>query len=654
MSEENNSKSSACAMALSTDAIPLSPRQSHERSEMKVIPGQNDHTYEERTLTETEQRPKELFESMPEPPADWQFNILLRKLGDSIPAEDLSKMKSLFEGEGGIGKGVQEKMKSPSDFFRILRARGYISRDNLLHLQAILFWAGRKDLIQDAVEYSKTIGNVLHFYASSYEPENGYRYVKFHIDGKDFTNYSRKDLELLRKKVATLLFVPEQFIIIKGIEPASSLVITLMIPDIYVEILKELLDEGSLDDFVDLKGSGVDFVVIDGKAVYNIRGTNKDILVEAEQQTKLLNVYDQLQQAKERLDNSEMECIDLSQQTEYLQSKIDKTEESLHKVENELHALKIVFSREKDEAQPASLKELSSLKEFTDALHQINSETVDKKVVQRMIDSTVNIVSTRMRERHRISERSVLLHLQDMQSQLAPLQFELERYKCFTVLSNMDKYVLDRLLLQPFIAQAQAQISLTPYGLQMLETISSKLCKTDKEKLRRKYQWTPGGKIEQFMEQGQDRFLAGLYYKEVETKRVDVHCETFIAQCLSEIGREDLKKFLEPGSIFPNPPSPRYFTENKQKTDFPQGQNSQQEQQQQQQQQQKRPYSSTQKQEQSQGQQQLHNQSPIITRMAQQIQEMYNILQMKQSVSTSKFDDWKTPSFPFQPQAFPY
>jgi hypothetical protein len=77
-------------------------------------------------------------------------------------------------GEGGIGKGLLEKMKTPADLFRILKERGYISRDNLLHLQAALFWTGRQDLVKEAIMHARTIGDIIHFYSPPSQPGTCY------------------------------------------------------------------------------------------------------------------------------------------------------------------------------------------------------------------------------------------------------------------------------------------------------------------------------------------------------------------------------------------------------------------------------------------------------------------------------------------------
>ena len=98
--------------------------------------------------------------------------------------------------------------------------------------------------------------------------ENGYTHVKFHVDGYNFQTYSRADIEKLRSHVSTLLFVPPQFVFVAGIEPSSSLVITLMIPELYVLMLREMLEAG--DVLTALSGTGVDVIDIDGEKSYDI------------------------------------------------------------------------------------------------------------------------------------------------------------------------------------------------------------------------------------------------------------------------------------------------------------------------------------------------------------------------------------------------
>lgn len=47
--------------------------------------------------------------------------------------------------------------------------------------------------------------------------------------GADLDKYQRPDLERLRLMIATLLRVPPEFVIVSGIEPSNSLLITIMV-----------------------------------------------------------------------------------------------------------------------------------------------------------------------------------------------------------------------------------------------------------------------------------------------------------------------------------------------------------------------------------------------------------------------------------------
>lgn len=59
--------------------------------------------------------------------------------------------------------------------------------------------------------------------------ENGYKYLKFHIRGADLDNYQRPELEKRRWMIANILRVPPEFVIVSGIEPSCSLIVTIMV-----------------------------------------------------------------------------------------------------------------------------------------------------------------------------------------------------------------------------------------------------------------------------------------------------------------------------------------------------------------------------------------------------------------------------------------
>jgi len=107
--------------------------------------------------------------------------------------------------------------------------------------------------------------------------ENGHKYIKMHIDGKDFRNCSSGFIQSFQERVSRVLMIPQRFVCIVGVEPSSSLLITIMIPEEYAELMLEMLLRG--DAFPELQEDGVDLIVIDG-ARFNITGTFKMILFQ--------------------------------------------------------------------------------------------------------------------------------------------------------------------------------------------------------------------------------------------------------------------------------------------------------------------------------------------------------------------------------------
>ncbi|KAK3594186.1 hypothetical protein CHS0354_007086 [Potamilus streckersoni] len=176
------------------------------------------------------------------PPHDnWEFNIFLDKLAQKIDDEELKRLKYFEYGHDGIRKRLFEEMKTTQEFFFYLQERNILSVDNLVHLHAMLWHLGRNDLIKECAKYAETVPDTLYFHQPSPERrENGYQEAVFHVEGKDLTKYKREDLEKLRTILSRRLGVPHAFVIISGLTPSKSLVITVMIPEYNAEILVEL------------------------------------------------------------------------------------------------------------------------------------------------------------------------------------------------------------------------------------------------------------------------------------------------------------------------------------------------------------------------------------------------------------------------------
>ncbi|RUS84020.1 hypothetical protein EGW08_008198 [Elysia chlorotica] len=192
------------------------------------------------------------------PSDDWELNLLLLKIAQQLDSSELENLKFLCSGSKGVPKRILSKFSTPEAFFTYLREQMMISRDNLLLLQAFMWHLQRKDLHELAADYARRIGNTLYFYAPSQEPEDGFKHVQFHVEG-NLDRFQRSDLEALRATMARLLFVPQEFIFLSGVEPSSSLTLTFMIHEQYVDPLTELFRQHS-DSFGKL---GVDGMSVD-------------------------------------------------------------------------------------------------------------------------------------------------------------------------------------------------------------------------------------------------------------------------------------------------------------------------------------------------------------------------------------------------------
>ncbi|XP_052060111.1 uncharacterized protein LOC127700602 isoform X1 [Mytilus californianus] len=175
------------------------------------------------------------------PSDDYALHTFLLKIGDQLTEEDFKKLKFCCAGEGGLTKNVLEKITDYMSLFTHLKERRILTKYNLAPLQAMIWHLGRKDLYKDFLEYCNSQDKTLHFFVPSEHPVNGYRHVDFHIRGTDL--FSSDDLEALKAAMSVLLRCPMHHIIIDGIEPTSSIHITIMIPEVCIAILLNLGDQ---------------------------------------------------------------------------------------------------------------------------------------------------------------------------------------------------------------------------------------------------------------------------------------------------------------------------------------------------------------------------------------------------------------------------
>lgn len=174
------------------------------------------------------------------PSGDFALNAFLLELNDDLTDEDLEKLKFLCKGKYGIGKQILEKVQKPIDLFDILREKELLNEMNIITLQAMLWTLPRRDLQRKYVEFAESVESSVHFIVPREISENGYKYLKFHIRGADLDTYKKNELEKLRWMIANLLRVPPDFVIVSGIEPSKSLLITFMVQDYIAERIVSL------------------------------------------------------------------------------------------------------------------------------------------------------------------------------------------------------------------------------------------------------------------------------------------------------------------------------------------------------------------------------------------------------------------------------
>ena len=76
--------------------------------------------------------------------------------------------------------------------------------------------------------------------------------------------------------IAEILCIPPEFVLIAGIEPSSSLLLTLMIPDDHVEVLVEMLRKK--ETFPAFALHGIDKIEVNGE-VFAVRGMLTNVIV---------------------------------------------------------------------------------------------------------------------------------------------------------------------------------------------------------------------------------------------------------------------------------------------------------------------------------------------------------------------------------------
>ncbi|XP_067674366.1 uncharacterized protein [Haliotis asinina] len=160
---------------------------------------------------------------------NWALKNFMVDISKHMDDDDLESMKDIMDGEPGFHKAAMEKINTPMKLFKQLMNTGRINAYNLHFLQALVRKVDRLDLNSKVRQFCLESRNrPIHFFTPSEQPENGYKYVKHHIEG-GIDQLTHSQAERLRAEVADILCIPPTFVFIKGIEPADSLLFTFMV-----------------------------------------------------------------------------------------------------------------------------------------------------------------------------------------------------------------------------------------------------------------------------------------------------------------------------------------------------------------------------------------------------------------------------------------
>lgn len=474
------------------------------------------------------------------PPADWNLNQLLIQIAKEMSMEDLQIAKMMFKGQEGLGRRVLSETLSAMDLFDSLQTRRFIDRDNLLYLQGMLYRINRTDLFDKVVEYAThTLKDTVYFKTPAEQPENGYVHMRFHIQGKDLEKtYTNASLQNLRATAATIMGVPPQFIMIDGVEPFSSLLITLMVPEAFVRYFKAAVSRNETLKLFDQLH--VDKVVI-GETIWKFSELETDNVLHDKQEDQLAVMYRKLQNVENKLDETEGECLQLKRQLKLQKSENEATTNTLMAV-----LIRKLYQAYWNRNVPR-LTKMSAISYYRFCLKQINKKCLEnelRELMLNLLDAHGLVVQTRMYE----SQELVALHLIEQAKNMENMANHLELMKARKQFSDTATEVekataaalKNRLVIrQPQIGIVQRAITFGESDLRILKEISDLLSTEEKQQLYDEYVWPKDDWLTVQMQQKQSIFLACLFCKAMETTDSNDLAE-FVTEKLKKVKREDL------------------------------------------------------------------------------------------------------------------
>ncbi|KAH3853152.1 uncharacterized protein LOC127875157 [Dreissena polymorpha] len=267
---------------------------------------------------------------------DADFKSLMAEIALKLEDCYLDDIISVFHGTWILEEGCIAGASTTDEILRRLQQQRFISRDNLHHLQTIVMRLDDTDLYTQAVQYIRHHHDTVYFYKELATLPKGFGLVRCHLSERDFTRLSREDLELVRFKLASVLFLSPKDAYIVGIEPGRRVVISCSLPVRYVQELAEMARDG----LSELRLAEIEFVEILGK-MYDVQGNSRQRNGgpwDHNRHAPFLSVYQQLRDKSKLLQEKDQEVKDLREETQFMQLELDTmsselqllTERALH------------------------------------------------------------------------------------------------------------------------------------------------------------------------------------------------------------------------------------------------------------------------------------------------------------------------------------
>lgn len=171
---------------------------------------------------------------------------------------------------------------------------------------------------------------------------------------------------------------------------------------------------------------------------FNCIGVEGAEIIETEEQMKLKTVYEQLQTTTERLEDREIECLELQRRLDELKCSQENLNEKTKAV-----LVKLMYTTHLKQTVPR-LSNQSALAFFQHSLKKVKTLKYDKDVIDMLLDAQANVLNARWTDIQDMQIGALRIENRNLRSQLLHVEALNKRLQIWRVLDN--KEFLDRLL----------------------------------------------------------------------------------------------------------------------------------------------------------------------------------------------------------------